>query len=934
MLAPPLPAVELEKRRVIAQWVAQDQWQLDLYVDDLVTVLDKFDGEPEYEGWWSGRVGDDIGIFPVSYTEPYQRKIFKQNEKNISSMIKQLQAQCGFLQQKGESQVASLHLEFQALQSELKGHALNLNECQQLEILETQSPQGSLPLAEIPLPSSSPVVNCISERSEFALLSESTGAEKTQETVAALQEELKSLKETLETTNHLLKDTERELEKKEFESKGFLNHLNQVEEKNKQLVKELERYKEENSEISEKLDGQRSVVYRLGEEMQVLKREHARDLSTLQQSEKDRSELDAKLVELQEQLVAQNNALSALTKQNRDYALTISQQECVQDKMQQIIAKHKAKKQKFRASGLHSSMMYALDIPDAQQVAKLKESNKVLKVEVATLNQTNLLLNASLIECKTNSLEEIEKIQNENQINLRSMSDTLEKEKKKVDYLQHTIKDLEANLLNKSESLLLHETSLRNQKKQFSELASEKEDIELRLNLLNQELADKERKIENIKKEYEARENDYKKACDHLQQVSQDKEKLAEQLEDLRAGLNNKARDTVSSQPKPELKVPQLSDKDTEIAKLKVELARANHQTEQMIRMLSMARDTQEQFETLKQEVTKKKKNIFQKQKPPKKDLLPQPPPPPQTQSKIKELEEQIQQHSRMVDKMLQERESLLAMNRSLMTHLRETFAKLRTLEEQRLPPPRPSVSPKSHPPLIRRLSTQQISPRGVAKAGSPPSSPPHLGPTVQPPSPRIQPSSPRSGFNGQTVVVGQPAVVGQAVVVGSCTSGTPRPLNRTRSTEGNNNLSRVGRAPVANPRPRRNPDTCDDVSDSHATSGSSLESTMESTGGSVGGSIGGSMGGSIGGFLGGSVGRSPGGPGVAMWGSSHVGGNDTVGTGEPSLDPSPEPTYEADSILKSRLCSTSESFHVGHRGTRANRAGMRVEKLDLEEQQ
>lgn len=53
MLGPPpvLPKDdEKEKVRAIAAWQAQDEWQLDLYVDDIVTVLDKFEGNPDYEG--------------------------------------------------------------------------------------------------------------------------------------------------------------------------------------------------------------------------------------------------------------------------------------------------------------------------------------------------------------------------------------------------------------------------------------------------------------------------------------------------------------------------------------------------------------------------------------------------------------------------------------------------------------------------------------------------------------------------------------------------------------------------------------------------------------------------------------------------------------------------------------------------------------------
>lgn len=52
MLAPPggPPLGEAEKVVAIAYYEAQDEWQLTLYENDIITVTDKYINNPEYEG--------------------------------------------------------------------------------------------------------------------------------------------------------------------------------------------------------------------------------------------------------------------------------------------------------------------------------------------------------------------------------------------------------------------------------------------------------------------------------------------------------------------------------------------------------------------------------------------------------------------------------------------------------------------------------------------------------------------------------------------------------------------------------------------------------------------------------------------------------------------------------------------------------------------
>ena len=93
----------MEKVQAIADWEAEDEWQLTFYTDEIIIVLDKYEGNPEYEGWWQGQlqanssagIEPEQGLFPISYTKPYQKTVFKHDEKAVTGMIKKLQEQCG-----------------------------------------------------------------------------------------------------------------------------------------------------------------------------------------------------------------------------------------------------------------------------------------------------------------------------------------------------------------------------------------------------------------------------------------------------------------------------------------------------------------------------------------------------------------------------------------------------------------------------------------------------------------------------------------------------------------------------------------------------------------------------------------------------------------------------------------------------------------------
>jgi len=61
--------VKGKKAKVTFDYEAQDQDELFLKVDDIVAIL----GEEE-QGWWKGKLGNKIGVFPSNFVELIDEK--------------------------------------------------------------------------------------------------------------------------------------------------------------------------------------------------------------------------------------------------------------------------------------------------------------------------------------------------------------------------------------------------------------------------------------------------------------------------------------------------------------------------------------------------------------------------------------------------------------------------------------------------------------------------------------------------------------------------------------------------------------------------------------------------------------------------------------------------------------------------------------------
>jgi len=107
--------------RALYGYDAKTDQELSFDEREIITVLNKFEGQNEYEGWWYGRIDDYFGMFPVSYTEPHfkeqKKKKVAVDSSKATDWIKKLQAECGFLS--SDKLVNALNEEFDDLSKAL-----------------------------------------------------------------------------------------------------------------------------------------------------------------------------------------------------------------------------------------------------------------------------------------------------------------------------------------------------------------------------------------------------------------------------------------------------------------------------------------------------------------------------------------------------------------------------------------------------------------------------------------------------------------------------------------------------------------------------------------------------------------------------------------------------------------------------------------------
>lgn len=110
----------------IGTWDAQNEHQLSFGEGEMITVLNKFEGQAAYDGWvwfhlltrefycrefgsmafsacllfpayleYQGQIAEYVGLFPVNYTTPYQGRSFQNDPTKTSSKVAKMQKDLG-----------------------------------------------------------------------------------------------------------------------------------------------------------------------------------------------------------------------------------------------------------------------------------------------------------------------------------------------------------------------------------------------------------------------------------------------------------------------------------------------------------------------------------------------------------------------------------------------------------------------------------------------------------------------------------------------------------------------------------------------------------------------------------------------------------------------------------------------------------------------
>eukprot|EP01126_Amoeba_proteus_P033086 TRINITY_DN3236_c0_g1_i1.p1 TRINITY_DN3236_c0_g1~~TRINITY_DN3236_c0_g1_i1.p1 ORF type:complete len:197 (-),score=45.25 TRINITY_DN3236_c0_g1_i1:273-863(-) len=107
--------------KALFDWDSQSPSELSFNAGETIELLDKCEGNLQYEGWWYGRIGTDEGWFPTSYVEEIKVAPVNASNRPVSDVIARLQQQCGFFDDtdRGDS-VLKLNNDFAELQATIQ----------------------------------------------------------------------------------------------------------------------------------------------------------------------------------------------------------------------------------------------------------------------------------------------------------------------------------------------------------------------------------------------------------------------------------------------------------------------------------------------------------------------------------------------------------------------------------------------------------------------------------------------------------------------------------------------------------------------------------------------------------------------------------------------------------------------------------------------
>jgi DNA repair exonuclease SbcCD ATPase subunit len=414
-----------DKVRAIAAWSAQSDWQLTFDIGELICVLDRFPGKTEYDGWWKGKIGEDVGLFPVSYTEPYKPKEYSVNQKKISLLVGNLQKQCGFIKTEG---IADLQKEFNDLQKELNSVSTN--------VTPANTVTTNAPTVDLPSTKEADLITQLRrevQELQYKLREERKNNPQKGEILTVrsdneiLEQRLKSLKDEKTTLNQQYTIAQDQLRLKEDQNGDLLSKINIL---NEQL-KNANQMRDSQTKALQRAE---KIQKHLEEKNTHLKEQQVKRVEDLEARMKalvqgknshvimdDSNQLKLQIAEIEQKYKTKKQTL-------KEESETLKQQ---LNNQQEEIALLKAELEKKSTPTTQNSQISSMETEIKTLKSNLADRNKELQIAKKLIEQTASYHN--LIPKSANELSDVQRLKSELEEahqNIASLYQILEEERK------------------------------------------------------------------------------------------------------------------------------------------------------------------------------------------------------------------------------------------------------------------------------------------------------------------------------------------------------------------------------------------------------------------------------------------------------------------------------------------------------------------------
>eukprot|EP01128_Nolandella_sp_AFSM9_P008994 TRINITY_DN5634_c0_g1_i1.p1 TRINITY_DN5634_c0_g1~~TRINITY_DN5634_c0_g1_i1.p1 ORF type:complete len:787 (+),score=272.29 TRINITY_DN5634_c0_g1_i1:168-2528(+) len=701
----PLSPDSREKCISIAVWDAQDEYQLSFDEGEVITILDKFAGNPVYDGWYQGKIDGFIGLFPHSYTEPHQRKKLRIDPAKPSSLVQRMQKQLGWVD---DGETEKLSAEFEELQRALQGHPEPEPEPQPQAVPEpvaetatASAPAPVEPKAEAEVvPAASEKDEAVAAAAEVVAIADREEKSDTGDVPLSAMDDLfgdesSDASPVTASTTEGANSSEPEAAAPAIEispSSPLIIPMKAHSTSAAADSKAVEALQSELQALQDALKAQQEANEKLKEEAEVSKGEATSTAEKLESLNSEfsstKSLLETQVEELTASLSSSKSSLSETEKALQEKTLA---EEALQERVVYLKQRRVERESDLKEAIEHAKS--ALEQTTDERVTALEERLEAANAADKEREKgLRIKLKATVAQLKEQAQEYA----------AYQQSSTEEKNAlaQRVELLEVEVSTSKV-FFKKSESL---KEEVVNLKEELTNLQATNDQFEEDVITLRDTYEDT---IQTLKHRYQKLKEKHGIDTHRSNPPSPKKHHRSHSRTELKEKEEKEKGDVDEGEEKEDRpgqsEVEKLKE---ELAKTKSELDRTKRNLGQTNAVIDYARKMQEEQENKLRQLqaqmaAKGKGGIFSSKKKEKGGHYgSKPPPPPKTSHRVKELEEELGEYKKVVEKFTADKQTLVSMNRQLIVQLKEalTGGKLQVARPPTAIRPAP-VAPKAAPP-------------------------------------------------------------------------------------------------------------------------------------------------------------------------------------------------------------------------------------------